>query len=161
LAVIVKRDNVFSQHSSSGIQSALGWRNNFRNSRLVRSAFAWPPSWRVVRLTVELSLYGKVLRALVEIGAPYMVLGGFAARVYGSTRTTHDIDMVVSLEERHIEALANRFPLVLATSLIRVYVARFRDSGHAAIITMETIYHWECNDPPQRGRSLFLAISLL
>lgn len=57
------------------------------------------------------SLYGKVLNALDEIGAPYMVLGGFAARVYGSTRTTHDIDLVVSLGENHVQALADRFPL--------------------------------------------------
>lgn len=65
----------------------------------------------MAKVTPELSLYGKVLRALDEIGAPYMVLGGFAARVYGSTRTTHDIDMVVSLEETHLQALAERFPL--------------------------------------------------
>ncbi len=42
---------------------------------------------------------------------PYAILGAFAARVYGSTRTTHDVDLVVALEERHIPQLAIRFPL--------------------------------------------------
>ncbi len=65
----------------------------------------------MTRLTPDLSLYGRVLKVLDEINAPYMVLGGFAARIYGSTRATHDIDMVVALEEKHIQALVRKFPL--------------------------------------------------
>ena len=65
----------------------------------------------MTRITPELSLYGQVLRALDEINASYVVLGAFAARIYGSTRSTHDIDMIVALEEKHIQALARKFPL--------------------------------------------------
>ena len=63
------------------------------------------------KITAELSFYGQVLRALDEIGAPYVILGAFAARIYGSTRNTHDIDMIVALEEKHIQALVRKFPL--------------------------------------------------
>ncbi len=54
--------------------------------------------------------YFEVLQALEEIGAPYMIIGGFAAIAYGSTRLTFDIDVVVDLEEAHVQALAARFP---------------------------------------------------
>jgi hypothetical protein len=40
-----------------------------------------------------------------------MIIGGFAAAMYGSTRTTYDIDIVVNLSEEHIEALAAAYPL--------------------------------------------------
>jgi hypothetical protein len=50
------------------------------------------------------------LRTLEAIDAPYMVIGAFAAIVYGSTRTTYDIDIVVDLGEEHIQALADAYP---------------------------------------------------
>jgi len=58
-----------------------------------------------------LSLFLDILRTLEAIGAPYMVIGAFAAMVYGVTRTTYDIDIVVDLDEEHIEALAAAYPL--------------------------------------------------
>jgi hypothetical protein len=65
----------------------------------------------MTRITPELSFFGQVLRALDEINAAYVILGAFAARIYGSTRNTHDIDMIVALEEKHIQALVRKFPL--------------------------------------------------
>lgn len=58
----------------------------------------------------DLSLFLDILRTLESIGAPYMVIGAFAATVYGSTRTTYDIDIVVDLGEEHIEALVDAYP---------------------------------------------------
>jgi hypothetical protein len=40
-----------------------------------------------------------------------MIIGAFAATVYGITRTTYDIDIVVDLTEAHIQALAAAYPL--------------------------------------------------
>ncbi len=57
------------------------------------------------------TFYAAVIRALDEMGAPYMIVGGFAATAYGSTRVTIDADMVVELQPAHIFALAQRFPL--------------------------------------------------
>ncbi len=56
------------------------------------------------------SFYFDVLQTLEEIGAPYMIIGGFAAAAYGSARVTYDIDIVVDLKEAHIRALADRYP---------------------------------------------------
>jgi hypothetical protein len=40
-----------------------------------------------------------------------MVIGAFAGTVYGVTRVTYDIDIVVDLKEEHIEALVAAYPL--------------------------------------------------
>src|SRR5512141_2220812 len=62
-------------------------------------------------ISPALTFYAQVVRALDEIGAPYMIVGGFAAAAYGSTRVTHDVDLIVDLQPGHIFALAQRFPL--------------------------------------------------
>lgn len=58
----------------------------------------------------DLSLFLDILQTLEAIGAPYMVIGAFAGVVYGVTRTTYDIDVVVDLNEEHIQALAAVYP---------------------------------------------------
>ncbi len=61
--------------------------------------------------TPDLSLFLDILQTLEAIGAPYMIIGAFAATVYGITRTTYDIDIVVKLDEEHIAALVAAYPL--------------------------------------------------
>ncbi|MDH4136538.1 MAG: nucleotidyl transferase AbiEii/AbiGii toxin family protein [Anaerolineae bacterium] len=56
------------------------------------------------------SFFLDILHTLEAIGAPYMIIGAFAATVYGITRVTYDIDIVVDLDEGHIEALAAAYP---------------------------------------------------
>jgi len=58
----------------------------------------------------DLSLFVDILRTLETVGAPYMIIGAFAGTVYGITRVTYDIDIVVEVSERHIQALAAAYP---------------------------------------------------
>lgn len=58
----------------------------------------------------DLSLFFDILRTLERVEAPYMIIGAFAATLYGSTRVTYDIDIVVDLDETHIRALAATYP---------------------------------------------------
>ena len=58
-----------------------------------------------------LGFYSKVVQALDEIGAPYMIVGAFAGLAFGINRVTFDIDILVDLQEKDIAALAARFPL--------------------------------------------------
>jgi hypothetical protein len=58
----------------------------------------------------DLGLFLGILRTLENIEAPYMIIGAFAATVYGTTRVTYDIDIVVKLEEKHIQALTAAYP---------------------------------------------------
>lgn len=57
-----------------------------------------------------LGFYFDIVRALEEIGAPYMLVGAFAGSAFGVTRATFDIDILVNLQELHFNALAHRFP---------------------------------------------------
>ena len=36
-----------------------------------------------------------------------MIIGAFAGTVYGLTRVTYDIDMIVGLNDEHVQALAD------------------------------------------------------
>jgi hypothetical protein len=58
-----------------------------------------------------LDLYIRVVKALDDIGAPYMIVGAFGGTIYGITRATHDIDIIVDLRKTDYEALSQRFPL--------------------------------------------------
>ncbi len=58
----------------------------------------------------DLTLFLDIVHTLERIGAPHMIIGGFAATMYGITRTTFDIDIVVDLKETHIQALAAAYP---------------------------------------------------
>jgi hypothetical protein len=58
----------------------------------------------------DLGLFLDILHTLENIEAPYMIIGAFAATVYGITRVTYDIDIVVKLEEKHIQALTAAYP---------------------------------------------------
>ncbi len=58
----------------------------------------------------HLAFYVEVLLKLDELDVPYVIIGGFAASMFGTTRVTLDIDIVVALEEKHIQALAASFP---------------------------------------------------
>lgn len=56
------------------------------------------------------NLLFDILIKLEQIGAQYMVVGAFAALIYGGQRTTYDIDVVVDLTEQHVQALAAAYP---------------------------------------------------
>jgi len=60
--------------------------------------------------TPDLRLFFDILQTLDRINAPYMIIGAFAAAIYGNTRTTYDIDIVVDLNERHIAGLVAAYP---------------------------------------------------
>jgi len=58
----------------------------------------------------EVGLFLDILYTLESLGVPYMVIGAFAGIVYGMTRVTYDIDIVVLLSDQHIDALAAAYP---------------------------------------------------
>jgi len=58
----------------------------------------------------DFQLYFEVLQTLEQLQAPYVIIGAFAGTVYGITRVTLDVDIVVDLNEIHIQSLAAAFP---------------------------------------------------
>jgi hypothetical protein len=59
----------------------------------------------------DLDFYFAVLRVLEQADAPYVIIGAFAGASYGVMRATFDVDIVVDLNEQHIAALVEAFPL--------------------------------------------------
>lgn len=57
-----------------------------------------------------LNLFLDILLKLEELDVPYVIIGGFAATMYGITRATFDIDIIVDLNDAHIQALAAIYP---------------------------------------------------
>ncbi len=58
-----------------------------------------------------LDFYIRVTKALDEIGVPYMIVGAFGGTIFGITRATNDVDIIVDLHEKDFEALSKKFPL--------------------------------------------------
>ncbi len=58
-----------------------------------------------------IEFYIRVIRALDEIQAPYMIVGAFAGYAYGIGRVTFDVDILVDLRNQDADALSARFPL--------------------------------------------------
>lgn len=78
---------------------------------------------------------------LEAAGIDMIVTGSVAAMLYGEPRLTHDIDLVVLLDERGIRALVKAFPdeefYCAPAEVIRVEAHR-RQRGHFNIIHHET-----------------------
>ncbi len=55
-------------------------------------------------------LLEKVIRVLDQAGIEYMITGSVASSLQGEPRSTHDIDMVVTIEESKAPELAGAFP---------------------------------------------------
>lgn len=47
---------------------------------------------------------------LEQLGIEYMVTGSYASSTHGSPRMTHDVDLVVAFDARHIPAFLEAFP---------------------------------------------------
>jgi hypothetical protein len=78
---------------------------------------------------------------LEALGATYMVTGSVAAMIYGEPRLTHDIDVVVDLDERHIAELPRLFPdteFYCAPHEVVLVESRRAQRGHFNIIHHES-----------------------
>ena len=57
------------------------------------------------------ALFVHAVEVLESLGIPYMVVGGFAAILYGHPRLTLDVDIVVDMQGEHVVSLAAAFPM--------------------------------------------------
>ena len=54
--------------------------------------------------------FAHVIEVLESLGIPYMVVGGFAAILYGEPRLTIDVDIVVDMLPEHVPTFLAAFP---------------------------------------------------
>jgi len=57
------------------------------------------------------AFFTYVIKVLEQLNTPYMVVGGFAAIVYGEPRLTIDVDIVVDVKWGHIGPFVAAFPI--------------------------------------------------
>ncbi len=57
------------------------------------------------------AFFAYVIDVLERLGIPYMVVGGFAAIMYGEPRLTIDVDIVVDMKPEHIGPSLAAFPI--------------------------------------------------
>ncbi|HHT9124901.1 MAG TPA: nucleotidyltransferase domain-containing protein [Candidatus Brocadiia bacterium] len=55
-------------------------------------------------------LLKKVIQVLEDAGIQYMVTGAVASSLQGEPRTTHDIDIIVAIQESDVKELVKAFP---------------------------------------------------
>jgi len=55
-------------------------------------------------------LLRKVIQALDQAGMQYMITGSLASSLQGEPRSTHDIDMVIAIQESEVHKLMETFP---------------------------------------------------
>jgi hypothetical protein len=55
-------------------------------------------------------ILGEITTALTQARIPYMVVGSFASNLYGTGRSTQDIDIVISATPDQIRRLLDLFP---------------------------------------------------
>jgi hypothetical protein len=60
-------------------------------------------------MTTELEVLGLVSDRLLARGLPFMLTGSFALAYYATPRMTRDLDLVVALTERDVDALVGAF----------------------------------------------------
>ena len=60
-------------------------------------------------MTEELDVLRIISERLHAADVPFMLTGSFALGYYGKPRMTRDLDFVVALMERHVDALVSAF----------------------------------------------------
>lgn len=55
-------------------------------------------------------LLKRVIQALDQVGIQYMITGSVASSLQGEPRSTHDIDIVITIKESKVHELVKAFP---------------------------------------------------
>lgn len=88
-----------------------------------------------------LELFDVFLKPLNSLNIPYMITGAAAVIVYGEPRMTHDLDLVISIQQQHIQQIFKNFPddsfYTPPEEVLRVEIARTQ-RGHFNIIHFDS-----------------------
>jgi hypothetical protein len=89
----------------------------------------------------ELNLFLIFIKPLNAMGIPYVVTGSVASILYGEPRMTHDIDLIVEIQDRQIPRFFQAFPeaafYVPPQDIIRIENSR-EERGHINLIHHKT-----------------------
>ena len=90
---------------------------------------------------IEPDLFSVFIKPINRLPVRYMVTGAAAVIIYGEPRLTHDVDLVLEMAEKDVEALLVIFPkqsfYCPPKEVVRKELSR-KTKGHFNIIHMET-----------------------
>jgi len=108
------------------------------------------------------NLFHIFISRLNRLGVRYMITGSVASMIYGEPRLTHDIDLVIKLDDDDAERFAEAFPIedfYCPPPEVIVLEAGRRRRGHFNLIHHETgfkadiylsgtdqLHHWALNN---------------
>jgi hypothetical protein len=96
-------------------------------------------------------LLAKVTQALSDAGIEYMVTGSVASSLQGEPRSSHDIDLVVALNEEHVAILLRAFPppeYYLSESAMMAAIARRQMFDLLDVTGGDKVDFWLLTDEP-------------
>jgi hypothetical protein len=96
-------------------------------------------------------LLAKVTNTLAEAGVAYMVTGSLASSLQGQPRSSHDVDLVVALNEKHAAAMLLAFPpprYYLSESAMAAAIAKRQMFNLLDVTGGEKIDFWMLTDEP-------------
>lgn len=95
------------------------------------------------------AFFTYAISILEQLDIPYMVVGGYAATVYGEPRMTVDVDIVVDMRQEHVRPFVAAFPdsayyvseESVRDSLARRYPFNVIESATAAKVDLVPLPH--------------------
>jgi hypothetical protein len=93
----------------------------------------------------------RVTRSLDDLGIDYMLTGSFASSIQGAPRSTHDIDLVVSMTESDADKLIEAFPdseFYLSPQAVREALQQRRMFNLLEMETGDKVDFWILTDHP-------------
>ena len=96
-------------------------------------------------------LLKKVIKTLDRCGIDHMITGSVASSLQGEPRSTHDIDVVIAIQETHIRNLVEAFPppgYYLDEETIRDALAQRSMFNLIDVAEGDTVDFWILTDQP-------------
>jgi hypothetical protein len=86
-------------------------------------------------------LLRKFVKAVGDLGIPYVIVGGFAIAGWGRYRATMDVDVIMDFKKKDVASLASA--LKKAGFLVKVedLLDALRNKEHVSVFNADTIFH--------------------
>lgn len=96
-------------------------------------------------------LYDKVFQALNKAKVKYVIVGGAAVFLYGYARYTHDLDLIIQLEEENLKKTYGAFAGINFVPKVPVTKDQFADKKQRALWKKEKgmiVFSFVNKNPP-------------
>jgi hypothetical protein len=93
----------------------------------------------------------KTVHTLEQVGIPYMITGSVVSSLQGEPRSTHDLDILITIQKAKVHELMNAFPSSEFYIDENAFIDAIRRKGMVNLIDMKTgdkVDFWMLTDEP-------------